>query len=122
MLSTTACSGGFRYRPTTSFTFEAKFGSRLTLYVRTRWGLRLLRRSTSDTQPGDRRTSLASRRAVHRLRPAGGGDIASWTMRSTVSAGTAWSLRPDLGRRSPSTPPVRKHDRNLDTGSAEGSG
>ncbi len=35
-LSTIAFCGGFRYRPTTSVTFAANSGSRLTLYVRTK--------------------------------------------------------------------------------------
>src|SRR5437879_9167866 len=36
--STIACSGGFRYRPTTSVIFSRNFGSRESLKVSVRWG------------------------------------------------------------------------------------
>ena len=72
-LRTIACSGGWRYRPTTSVTLAANCGSRLTLYVRVRCGLTPWARRTSDTQPLVNPTAWPKRRVVHRLRPAGGG-------------------------------------------------
>src|SRR3982751_5079312 len=39
MHSTTAFSGGFRYRPTTSISFSSKWRSLDTLKVFTKWGL-----------------------------------------------------------------------------------
>ena len=97
----------------------AKAGSRLTLYVRTRCGLRPCARRVRHTATGaaDR---LASNRVVHRLRPAGGGDNANWRICSTVSAGTAWSRRPAFGRsRNPSTPASTNRRRMRETDSGD---
>src|SRR6266436_9366956 len=88
-LRTIACSGGFKYSPTTSFTFAANCGSRLTLYVRTRCGFTSRRRRQSDTAPLVIPNSFASSRVVQRDRPAGGGDIARFTIWSTSSGRSA---------------------------------
>src|SRR2546425_12138182 len=93
-----ACSGGFKYSPTMSFTLLANSGSRLTLYVRTKCGLTLLRRRASDTAPLLMPNCLASNRVVQRARPAGGGDIAQGTRLSTLSGESAWAFPPALGR------------------------
>src|SRR5690606_19458159 len=56
------------------------------------------------------------RRVVQRVLPAGGGESVVWMICSTTLAGTAWSLRPPLGRSaSPSTPPAKKRARIRET-------
>src|SRR3989442_13303056 len=58
-----------------SFTLLANSGSRLTLYVRTKCGLTLLRRRASETAPLLMPNCRASNRDVQPARPARGGAI-----------------------------------------------
>lgn len=65
-------------------------------------------------------TATPSKRVVHRLRPAGGGESASCTIWSTVADGSAWSRRPAFGWScTPSTPSRTKRRRMRDTASGE---
>ncbi len=100
--STTALSGGLRYRPTTSRTLASSCGSVENLKLSARHGCSPYSRHTLATLTFDRPSSAASSRldpCVIPSRARGGSKVASTTATSSVVRGL-----PGLGRSS--SPPI----------------
>ena len=82
MHSTIACSGGFRYNPTTSISFSSNVGSLLSLNVLTRCGLSPRADQTRCTVAFDTPTSFAIVRVLQCVPPFG----LQLRVRSTISS------------------------------------
>jgi hypothetical protein len=96
MHNTTACSGGFRYKPTTSISFSSKCGSLDSWNVVTRCGLSPRADHTRCTVSLETPTRWAIVRVLQCVCPAG---VECW-VNSTISSTTACeiiALRPRPG-------------------------
>ena len=87
MHSTTAFSGGFMYRPTTSTSFSSKSGSLDSLKVSTRWGWIPRANQIRCTVEGDTPARLAIDRQLQCVSPGGVSCKVSRTISSTFSTG-----------------------------------
>src|SRR6476661_1156648 len=105
MHNTIACSGGLRYRPTTSMSLSSNFGSLDTLNVSTRWGCKPRSDQIRCTVAGLTPTCLAIVRHDQCVAPGGVVVVVNSTIRAIVSSGIE-GLRPRPSRifSSPANP------------------
>ena len=97
MQSTIACSGGFRYRPTTSTSFSSNRLSLESLNVLTWWGLRPRAAQIRCTVAALTPWALAIERQLQCVSPAGFSCSVACTIAATFSGGIE-GFRPLPGR------------------------
>src|SRR5450759_946622 len=85
MHNTTAFSGGFRYKPTTSISFSSNRGSLESLNVLTRCGFRPRPHQIRGTVAGETPTALAIDRQLQCVAPEGFSCMVRRTISSTFS-------------------------------------